>query len=128
MAEITTVIDNLVEAKLLTLHTAFLSVVLSVNTSNYTATVQPLVQAKQAGKKGGIKYPVLSNIPVMKNAMYKITGIYDGKATATRLSVGDVVLCVACERDITDAKKGKSALPRINGHHQLQDAIVVGAI
>lgn len=129
MAGITTVINELIETKLLTLHTAFLGTVISVNTANRTATVQPLVQTKQVGKKGGIKQAVLSNIPVMQNAMYKITGINeDGMAIVRRIATGNIVLCVVCERDITDAKKGKSAVPRTNAHHKLQDAIVIGVL
>jgi len=128
MADITNVINNLIETKLLTLHTAFLGVVININTTNRTATVQPLTQSKQAGKSGGIKQAVLTNIPVLQNAMYKITGISEGMATVQRITAGSIVLCIACERDITDAKKGKSAVPRISSHHQMQDAIVVGVI
>lgn len=126
--DITNVINQLIETKLLRLHTAFLGVVLAVDTSKYTANIQPLTMAKQAGKTDGIRQPVLMNTPVLKNAMYKITGISEGKATATTISTGDIVLCVACERDITDAKKGKSAIPKTTGHHQLQDSIVVGVL
>lgn len=43
------------------------------------------------------------------------------------LKAGDVVVCVCCERDITEAIKGKNALPPV-GHHQQSDSVIVGIL
>lgn len=43
------------------------------------------------------------------------------------IQVGEIVLCVCCDRDNTETRKGKEATPKL-GHHSIKDAIVVGII
>lgn len=43
------------------------------------------------------------------------------------IKVGDICLCVCCERDNTESRNGKEAVPNL-GHHNIKDAIVVGII
>lgn len=40
---------------------------------------------------------------------------------------GDIAYCVCSDRDISETKKGKSALPKL-GHHELKDAVIVGVM
>ena len=43
------------------------------------------------------------------------------------IKVGDICLCVCCERDNTETRNGKEAVPNL-GHHNIKDAVVVGII
>ncbi|MCM1329360.1 MAG: hypothetical protein NC253_07945 [Ruminococcus sp.] len=43
------------------------------------------------------------------------------------IEVGDICLCVCCERDNTETRNGKEAVPNL-GHHNIKDAVVVGII
>lgn len=45
----------------------------------------------------------------------------------TEIAVGDIVLCVCCERDITEAKKGNNAIPAL-GHHSQSASVIVGVL
>lgn len=40
---------------------------------------------------------------------------------------GDIAFCVCADRDISETKSGKSAIPK-QGHHELKDAVVVGVM
>lgn len=131
------VFDDLVEDKLLNLHTAYIAKVISFNGSE--ATIQPLGMTKQYGKSAE-KQSVVSNAPVVQSARNKIgtkeiSYVYNSSgATKTEtivtlipLSAGDLVFCVCAERDITEAKNGNIATPQI-GHHSLSDTVVVGIL
>lgn len=106
-----TCIDEIVEQSLLRLHTLFLARVLRIN-GKY-ADVQPLSLVKAVGGTPK-KQAVLKNVPVLQHL-------------AEHLKPEDTVLCGACERDITETRAGKYALPVI-GHHMISSSIVIGIL
>lgn len=137
------VITDIIEDKLMNLHTAYIGKVLSFDGTK--ATIQPLSMIKQYGKTAE-KQSVVANAPVLQGARYKIKtemrtcgisttgGVNCSLQTEQRehlvlepLSAGDIVFCVCAERDITEAKKGIIATPQI-GHHSLSDTVVVGIL
>lgn len=101
---ITTMINN----ALMQTHTAFCGKVLSV--SGNLAKVQPLNMVKM---KGGAaqKQPVIPDVPILQH----VNGVQKG----------DTVFCMCAERDITETRKGKYAVPA-SGRHMLSDAVIVG--
>ena len=110
------------------LHTAYLGKVLSVNGN--TATVQPLGLTKAYGEKAKAQ-AIVSNIPIatIKAKTAEIT-TETGTQTVlvpSTLARGDIVICVVCDRDITEARKGKNALPPV-GEHSLSDSVIVGVL
>ena len=148
-----TFVDNMIENKLMSLHTTYLGKVLGINGD--TAKVQPLTSVKGYGAESE-ESSVLSSVPIANSARYKITAkeinhVTDVKlttsksdgyvssasisttkdneviATLTPLSVGDIVVCVCCERNITEAKKGR-ATTAVIGRHSMSDSIIVGIL
>jgi hypothetical protein len=124
-------LENLVDQRLLDLHTSYIGKVLSVSGS--TAKIQPLGMVKQYGEKAKSQ-AVVSNVPIAQSARYKITPkkvtIEDGVYTLaefTPIAAGNIVICVCCERDITEAKRGVNSVPPV-GHHSLSDSVVVGIL
>lgn len=129
------VFDDIIEDKLLALHTAYIGRVIA--TDGQSATLQPLGMIKQYGKAAE-RQSIVSNAPVIQSARYKIKTEQRtckvGDTTEQRthlvlepLKSGDLVFCVCAERDITEAKKGNIATPQI-GHHSLSDSVVVGIL
>lgn len=112
MARDINALDDFVEEKLLHLHTAYLGRVVSTN-SDGTIDVQPLTLTKQYGREAK-KQAILSGL-------YCLDDVYD------KITEGSTVLCIVCERDITEAKKGNSALPA-RGHHLMKDSVIIGTI
>ena len=110
------------------LHTAFIGIVVGKN-GPYRARIQPLNLIKQYGKKP-VKQAILTDVPILKHVnhleVYEEAG-HDGHVRVTPIEVGDIVFCVCADRDITETKKGKSALPSL-GHHEIKDAVVVGCL
>lgn len=104
------VTERILNNHLLALHTAYLAKVISVNDN--TAKIQPLGMTKAYGKAAQKQSP-LSNVPAIKSAL--------------PLTQGDIVLCVCCERNITEAKKGNNTVPPI-GHHSMSDSVIVGVL
>lgn len=102
--------DSFIENKLLSLHTAYLAKVLSV--SGKTAKIQPLGLTQEIGEKA-MKQSVLSAVPFTKQV--------------ENLAKGDIVVVICCERNITEAKKGKNVLPPV-GHHSMSDSIIIGVL
>lgn len=102
--------ENMIENRLLNLHTAFLAKVISVKEN--TAKIQPLTMSKAYGEKAQKQSP-LSDVPMLD--------------CVKDLSAKDVVLCVCCERDITQAKNGKYSVPALR-HHSMSDSIIVGKL
>lgn len=102
--------ENMIERKLLNLHTAYLGKVVSTN--GKTAKIQPLGMTKAYGEAAQ-KQSSLSNVPITKNV--------------TEIAEGDIAVCICCERDITDAKKGRNAVPAL-GHHSMSDSIIIGVL
>ena len=118
------VFENMIENKLLNLHTAYLAMVLSVNGN--TAKIQPLGMTKAYGETAQKQSP-LSNVLILNSAKYKAVIEGEEIAQIKPISSGDIVLCVCCERDITEAKNGRNSTPAI-GHHSMSDSVIVGIL
>ena len=144
--------DNMLENKLKNLHTAYLAKVISTNGT--TAKIQPLGLVKAYGENAQAQSP-LSNVPIavqkIKNGDNSVNvvsdiameivkegdTIKDVKLTVTKsnisipqisnIAAGDIVICVCCERDITEAKNGRNSTPAI-GHHSMSDSVIVGCL
>lgn len=138
--------NNAIQKQMLDLHTAFLAKVISA--TDRTATIQPLGMIKQYGETAK-KQAVLQNVPIAIQKIGKrtVSYVYDittqkanGYVTEVtplikteeflelvRLEKGDIVVCVCCDRDITDARKGINSTP-VAGHHSLSDSVIVGLI
>ena len=135
-----TIFQQMIDEKLLNMHTAYVAKVISTN--GITAKIQPLGNVKAYGGNAKAQAP-LSNVPILQQARNKITSktityVYsvsnhtghtksEDVAILTPISAGDIVLCVCCERNITDAKKGVNSTPVI-GHHSMSDSIIVGIL
>lgn len=126
-------LDAIINRKLKDMHTAYLGKVLAVNGN--TAKVQPLGLIKAYGGEAQ-KQAVVSNVPIatQKVKAAEITYLTPDNMPKKQtilvpesLAIGDIVICVCCDRDITDAKKGKNTLPPI-GHHSLSDSVIVGVL
>lgn len=142
--------EQMLNNKLLALHTAYLAKVISANES--TAKIQPLGMTKAYGSAAQKQSP-LSNVPIathkiVNDTIEVVSGVScnvekDGdvlkdvkieveKTTINipqikPISAGDIVVCICCERNITEAKKGKNVLPP-TGHHSMSDSIIVGVL
>lgn len=103
--------ENMVDKKLLDLHTAFLAQVLSV--SEKTAKIQPLGMTKETGGTAR-KYAPIPSAAITRQVRENI-------------SVGDIAVCICCDRDITEAKQGKNVLPP-PGHHSMSDCVIIGTL
>lgn len=118
MSNVSNVIQGMINNALMQTHTAFCGKVLSV--SGDFAKVQPLHMTKAVGGKAQ-KLPPITNVPILKPS-YKTNAGY-----ICDIKVGDTVFCVCAERDITETRKGKFALP-VQGRHMLSDAVIVGKL
>ena len=120
-----TILDEMIEAKLLSLHTAYLAKVISTNGS--TAKIQPLGNVKAFGKLAKAQSP-LSAVPVIQSARNKITFAENTIAEVKPLEAGDIVICVCCERDISTAKKGQNSTPVVSSRHSMSNSVIVGIL
>jgi hypothetical protein len=147
------VMYGLIEQALLNAHTGFFGKVLSVK--DFTAKIQPLQMYKAVDGKAK-KHDVIENVPIMHNVRkwgkrtitFKDEDTTDGDTNMSSvvatpqdkshnhsfnvyepnmIEAGDIVYCVCADRDISDTKKGKQALP-VLGHHSLANAVVVGVV
>ena len=139
----------MIDNKLMALHTAYLGKVLSTN--GKTAKIQPLGKVKAYNEEARDQTP-LSDVPILQSARYKlqtktinyVSGVKtektDGKVTSVEpimesmdvlseveIAAGDIVLCVCCDRDITEAKKGNNTTPAL-GHHSQSASVIVGVL
>lgn len=115
--------EAMIEKEMLDLHTAFLARILSV--SGNAAKIQPLGLTKETG--GNAKaYAPISSVPITQQARFKLS-VDDGVLTASPISSGDIVICICCDRDITEAKSGNNSLPP-PGHHSMSDCVIVGVL
>lgn len=137
MNSFASVVNGLIDEKLLNTSTAFIGKIISFNKTKKTATVQPLSMTKAYGKAAK-KQAVLTDIPVLNNAQYKLKWGYvnipfgNGYITLYLpqedfIKSGDLVVCVVSDRDISEARKGNEALPAA-GCHEIHNAIVVGCL
>lgn len=134
-----------VEEALLNMHTAFIGIVVGMNGGK--AKVQPLNLIKQYGEKP-TKQAVITDVPILEHVkhieLYEVEisggnhaqyqgsgshthGKHGGHVRLVPVGVGDIVFCVCADRDITQARQGKSALPAL-GHHEIKDAVIVGCL
>ena len=133
----TTIINDIFDEKLKSLHVAFIAKILSI--SGNTAKIQPLGLTKQYGGTAQ-KQSVLTGVRIAESARQKITTkeityVYNAngdKKTETivvpsPLSVGDIVICVCCDRNIDAALKGENSLPPV-GYHMQSDCVIVAII
>lgn len=102
---------NLINQKLLGLHTCYLATVISTD-GNY-ATVQPLSLIKAYGENAK-EQAIIENVPIVKHCL-------DDTVT------GATVVCACMERDITETRKGIFALPSLR-HHSMSDSVVIGVL
>lgn len=127
-----TVLDNLIESKLLNVHTGFIGKVLSVQAGYTRCTVQPLARIKAYGKKAK-NQTVISNVPILLHARVKKIELHcnpdthEITAEKTYIEAGDIVFCVCGDRDISETVNGSFATPP-QGHHNIKDAVVVGIL
>lgn len=145
--------NDMIEEKLLSLHTAFLAKVISVENESL-CSVQPLDKLKAYGKPAK-QQAVITKVPVLHHVRHfslvkqtlsvtvqdSFTGGGSGTINPTThptesnvghlkvspIQAGDLVLCVCCERDISSSVKGVSTTPPV-GHHEIKDAVVVGLL
>ena len=143
------VFDNIVEEKLLNLHTAFIGKVIAVENPKM-CSVQPLDKIKAYGKKAKAQ-GVITKVPVLNHVRHytlvkqslKVSDTYTGGGSISPnphppennighlkvepIKAGDLVLCVCAERDISSSSKGVSTTPPV-GHHQIGNAVVIGLL
>lgn len=142
------------DKKLMALNTAYLGKIISIDGN--TAKIQPLGKVKEYNKEAKSQAP-LSNVPILQSATYKLkkeeltyvvgietTSSYGyitsvtpitrtieifvpGEVSDGEMAVGDIALCVCCDRDITAAKRGENATPAA-GHHSQSSSIIVGVL
>lgn len=115
--------ENMIEKQMLDLHVAFLARVLNVNGNK--AKIQPIGLTKEMGGTSK-EFAPISSVPITNQARHKFN-IIDEVVYAQEINSGDVVVCVCCDRDITEAQKGTSVLPP-PGHHTMSDCIIVGIL
>ncbi|MBR6613166.1 MAG: hypothetical protein IKK84_00175 [Clostridia bacterium] len=131
------VIEDMIEEKLLYLHTAFIGKVTKVYYNKdsawkpYKADVQPLNMLSLVNGKT-VKPAIIKDVPILDNAKYKLNISLSEKEdtaniTGTRMQKGAIVFCLCAERDITETKKGKMVAPPI-GHHQIKDCVIIGQL
>lgn len=147
------IFENMIESRLLDLHCAYIAKILS--TDGKTAKIQPLGKTKQFGEAAKDQAPI-TNVPIIESARYKYkkktleyvsdvsinTTYSSGYVTSATpiltkkkidvvevedVAAGDIVICVCCDRDITEARKGNNSVPSI-GHHSMSSSVIVGVI
>lgn len=127
--------DAIMESKLSGMHTAYLAKVLSIR--GRTAKIQPLGMYKDANGTAK-KQSVLTNVPISKqirttDPSISVSCSGDGTPKATckcwqpKMEVGDIVVCICCEQNISEAKRGVNALPP-GGRFSMSDSIIIGVL
>lgn len=117
------------------IHTAYLAKVLSI--SGRTAKIQPLGLYKDADGTTK-KQSVLTKVPISKqirttDPSVSISCNGDGTPKATcncwqpKIEVGDIAVCICCEQNISEAKRGVNALPP-EGRFSMSDSIIIGVL
>lgn len=129
MSTASTVINGMIEQKLLNLHTAYFAKVISV--SGNKAKIQPLnmikATGKEAKKQSVITVPILENARKFSTKKIKVESTEITIPTVEKIEAGDIVYCLCGERDITDTKNGEFAIPPL-GHHRLSDSVIIGVM
>lgn len=141
---LSTVIKGIVGEELKSTHVAFIAEVLTLDNEKTKAKIQPLGLIRGYGG-AATKQAVLTNVHIARSARCKFTGaafevvtaenIWDDDAdrmeetftTPTPIAVGDLVLCICCDRNIDAALKGENSLPPVGCHNQ-SDCVIVAII
>lgn len=127
--------DEIMSSKIGGIHTAYLAKVLSI--SGRTAKIQPLGLYKDADGTTK-KQSVLTKVPISKqirttDPSVSISCNGDGTPKATcncwqpKIEVGDIAVCICCEQNISEAKRGVNALPP-EGRFSMSDSIIIGVL
>ena len=129
MSKPSKVINNMIEAKLLNLHTAYFGKVISI--SDNTAKIQPLNMIKEKGeaaeKQAVVFAPILQTVKKFSTKTVTINGESVTIPVVKDVAAGDVVFVMCADRDITETMHGKCAVPAI-GHHRISDSVIVGVM
>lgn len=136
--------DELMENKLSGLHTAYLAKVLSV--SGNTAKIQPLGMYKD--NNGNVKkQSILTKVPIANHVRHYTlvkqtlsihgdcsispsthpTADNIGHVKVEPLRAGDIVVCICCERNISEAKNGNNTV-LVKGRHSMSDSIIIALL
>lgn len=125
--------EQLINEKIINLHTAFLGKVISIN--NKTARVVPLTYSKNISGVLKEQTPVSARIPQnikvkRKDITYRVSDNTSETTTVIvpdELVVGDIVFCGVSERDITSENiMGKTIEP--TRHHDINDSVVLAVL
>ena len=129
-------VERLISRSLKDLNCGYIGKVIS--TDGKTATVQPLGLIKEYGSTSTKAQAVVTDVPVAcryKFTEKKITYLTSTSGSTSSVTVavpeeiakGDLVACLCCDRDITDARQGRNELPPA-GMHNISDSIIVGIL
>lgn len=100
----------------MSVHTAYLGKVISFNENK--ADIQPLMSSKCLNSEAQ-PLPIIPNVPVIVSARAK---------GDKPLQAGDIVCCICCERDITQAQNGEIPTSSPTGHHSMSDSVIIGIL
>lgn len=146
------IIDNMIESKLLSLHTAFIAKVVSMQ-GDSICSVQPLSRIKAVGKEAQDR-AIITNVPILNHVRHyqlvkQSLTVLDSHGSPCKFPVsdhnphpkgsdekyghikveplkkGDIVFCVCADRNIAETRGGNVTTPP-QGHHSINDAVVVG--
>lgn len=134
--------DEMFSRQSMELSVAFIARVSRVDGDLSHAAVQPMGLIRQQGAQAQ-EQAELGDVPVLDNARHRlkkekfryvsggsVNGLTYGETdilVPEELKPGDLVLCVCCDRDITQSLKGVNALPDA-GAHSKNNAVIVGVI
>lgn len=117
--ELSTMIEETIEAVLEQVHTALPGKLVSYNPSNSMATVQPGLFKQFISSPSPLPYPVISGVPVVQPRSNRGGLSYD-------LLPGDYGLIVFSERNIDNwALSGLEQVPADSGKFSLNDAFFI---
>ena len=125
--------SNLIDEKVLNIHTGYLGRVTMINGS--TARIQPLTVSKAVG--GNATQQSIVNAVIPQGIKYKeetITYMVSEYSTETKtvlipdkLAVGDIVYVGVCDRDISHAKNGIIG-EATSRHHNINDGVILQVV
>lgn len=128
--------DEIIDNKLAGIHTAYLAKVLSLSGS--TAKIQPLGLKKDSNGKTYAQSP-LTKVPIAKHirrtdpsvSVSCAGGCGNPSAKCScwqpKIEVGDIVLCICCESNISEAKRGNNVLPPA-GKFSMSDSVIIAVL
>lgn len=61
-----------------------------------------------------------------ESSQSKTSNVYGGHLKVVPFEVGDIVICLCCDRNIDEARKGKLSLPSSASVHGISNCVVVG--